>query len=271
MLLGLVAAHIIALHDVGSNNPDGVEIKKGPKGNAWSANAPADGIPFHPYYTVHDIFMVSVFLMVFTAIVFFAPEMGGYFLEFNNFIPADPLKTPPHIAPVWYFTPYYSMLRATTDEMVYVLVALLLAGTAIAVVKNVVTGIFKPVVIVAALVASALLLTFEAKFWGVVVMGVSTMILFALPWLDYSPVKSIRYRPTWHKWLYGIFVFNFFILGYLGIKAPGVWGIVWGQDLAARVSQIGTLLYFGFFILMPVWSRIGPFKQEPDRVTFEAH
>ena len=271
VLLGLVAAHIIALHDVGSNNPDGVEIKKGPKGNAWSANAPADGIPFHPYYTVHDIFMVSVFLMVFTAIVFFAPEMGGYFLEFNNFIPADPLKTPPHIAPVWYFTPYYSMLRATTDEMVYVLVALLLAGTAIAVVKNVVTGIFKPVVIVAALVASALLLTFEAKFWGVVVMGVSTMILFALPWLDYSPVKSIRYRPTWHKWLYGIFVFNFFILGYLGIKAPGVWGIVWGQDLAARVSQIGTLLYFGFFILMPVWSRIGPFKQEPDRVTFEAH
>ncbi len=271
VLLGLVAAHIIALHDVGSNNPDGVEIKKGPKGNAWSPNAPADGIPFHPYYTVHDIFMVSVFLMVFTAIVFFAPEMGGYFLEFNNFIPADPLKTPPHIAPVWYFTPFYSMLRATTDEMVYVLVALLLAGAAIAVIKNIVTGIFKPIVIVAALVASALLLTFEAKFWGVVVMGVSTMILFALPWLDYSPVKSIRYRPTWHKWLYGIFVFNFFILGYLGIKAPGVWGIVWGQDLAARVSQIGTLLYFGFFVLMPVWSRIGPFKQEPDRVTFEAH
>ncbi len=271
VLLGLVAAHIVALHDVGSNNPDGVEIKKGPKGNAWSASAPADGIPFHPYYTVHDIFMVSVFLMVFTAIVFFAPEMGGYFLEFNNFIPADPLKTPAHIAPVWYFTPFYSMLRATTDEMIYVLVALLIAGAAIAVIKNIVTGIFKPVVIVAALVVSALLLTFEAKFWGVVVMGVSTMILFALPWLDYSPVKSIRYRPTWHKWLYGIFVFNFFILGYLGIKAPGVWGIVWGQDLAARVSQVGTLLYFGFFVLMPVWSRIGPFKQEPDRVTFEAH
>jgi ubiquinol-cytochrome c reductase cytochrome b subunit len=271
VLLGLVAAHIVALHDVGSNNPDGVEIKKGPKGNSWSASAPADGIPFHPYYTVHDIFMVSVFLMVFTAIVFFAPEMGGYFLEFNNFIPADPLKTPAHIAPVWYFTPFYSMLRATTDEMIYVLVALLLAGAAIAVIKNIVTGIFKPVVIVAALVVSALLLTFEAKFWGVVVMGVSTMILFALPWLDYSPVKSIRYRPTWHKWLYGIFVFNFFILGYLGIKAPGVWGIVWGQDLAARVSQMGTLLYFGFFVLMPVWSRIGPFKQEPDRVTFEAH
>jgi ubiquinol-cytochrome c reductase cytochrome b subunit len=268
VLLGLVAAHIIALHEVGSNNPDGVEIKKhkDPK-----TGLPLDGIPFHPYYTVHDILGVSVFLMVFSAIVFFAPELGGYFLEFNNFIPADPLKTPAHIAPVWYFTPFYSMLRATTDEMVYVLVAILLGGALIAVVKNVVTGIFKPVVIGAAVVASVLLLTFEAKFWGVVVMGAATIILFFLPWLDYSPVKSIRYRPTWHKWVYGIFVFNFFILGYLGIKAPGVWGIVWGQDLAARVSQIGTLLYFAFFVLMPIWSRIGPFKQEPDRVTFEAH
>ncbi len=268
VLLGLVAAHIIALHEVGSNNPDGVEIKKhkDPK-----TGIPLDGIPFHPYYTVHDIFGVSVFLMVFSAIVFFAPEMGGYALEFNNFIPADPLKTPAHIAPVWYFTPFYSMLRATTDEMIYVLVAIVLGGAALAVIKNVVTGIFKPVLIVAAVVACALLLTFEAKFWGVVVMGAATIILFFLPWLDYSPVKSIRYRPDWHKWVYGIFVFNFFILGYLGIKAPGVWGMVWGQDLAARVSQLGTLLYFGFFVLMPIWSRIGPFKEVPDRVTFEAH
>ena len=131
VLLGLVAAHIIALHEVGSNNPDGVEIKakKDPK-----TGIPLDGIPFHPYYTVHDILGVSVFLMVFSAIVFFAPEFGGYFLEFNNFIPADPLKTPAHIAPVWYFTPFYSMLRATTDEMVYVLVALLLGGALFAVV-----------------------------------------------------------------------------------------------------------------------------------------
>ena len=113
VLLGLVAAHIIALHEVGSNNPDGIEIKatKGADGH------PLDGIPFHPYYTVHDIFAVSMFLMVFTAIIFFAPEFGGYFLEYNNFIPADPLKTPLHIAPVWYFTPYYSMLRAITGEM----------------------------------------------------------------------------------------------------------------------------------------------------------
>jgi ubiquinol-cytochrome c reductase cytochrome b subunit len=268
VLLGLVAAHIIALHEVGSNNPDGVEIKKhkDPK-----TGIPLDGIPFHPYYTVHDILGVSVFLMVFSAIVFFAPELGGYFLEFNNFIPADPLKTPPHIAPVWYFTPFYSMLRATTDEMIYVLVAIVLIGAVLAVLKNVVTGILKGVVLGAALVACVLLLTFEAKFWGVVVMGASTIILFFLPWLDHSPVKSIRYRPDWHKWVYGIFVFNFFILGYLGIKAPGVWGIVWGQDLAARVSQIGTLLYFGFFLLMPIWSRMGQFKPEPDRVTFEAH
>jgi ubiquinol-cytochrome c reductase cytochrome b subunit len=268
VLLGLVAAHIIALHEVGSNNPDGVEIKKhkDPK-----TGIPLDGIPFHPYYTVHDILGVSVFLMVFSAIVFFAPEMGGYFLEFNNFIPADPLKTPPHIAPVWYFTPFYSMLRATTDEMIYVLVAIVMIGAVLAVMKNVVQGVFKAVVLVAAVVACVLLLTFEAKFWGVVVMGASTIILFFLPWLDHSPVRSIRYRPDWHKWVYGIFVFNFFILGYLGIKAPGVWGIVWGQDLAARVSQLGTLLYFGFFLLMPIWSRMGQFKPEPDRVTFEAH
>jgi ubiquinol-cytochrome c reductase cytochrome b subunit len=268
VLLGLVAAHIIALHEVGSNNPDGVEIKakKDPK-----TGIPLDGIPFHPYYTVHDILGVSVFLMVFSAIVFFAPELGGYFLEFNNFIPADPLKTPAHIAPVWYFTPFYSMLRATTDEMVYVLVALILGGAAIAVIKNVVTGILKPAVLVAAVIACALLLVFEAKFWGVVVMGAATIILFFLPWLDYSPVKSIRYRPSWQKWVYGIFVFNFFVLGYLGIKAPGVWGVVAGQDIAQRVAQLGTLLYFGFFVLMPVWSRMGEFKKVPDRVIFAAH
>jgi ubiquinol-cytochrome c reductase cytochrome b subunit len=263
VLLGLVAAHIVALHDVGSNNPDGVEIKKGPKGNAWSATAPADGIPFHPYYTVHDIFMVSVFLMVFTAIVFFAPEAGGYFLEYNNFIPADPLKTPPHIAPVWYFTPYYSMLRATTDQMVYVLAGIVVIAAVLAVVKNVATGILKPIVLVGAAVVAALLLTFEAKFWGVVVMGGAVIILFFLPWLDYSPVKSIRYRPSWHKWFYAIFVLNFFVLGYLGIQPPSAAG--------ERISQIGTLLYFGFFLLMPIWSRMGEFKAVPERVTFEAH
>jgi ubiquinol-cytochrome c reductase cytochrome b subunit len=259
VLLGLVAAHIIALHEVGSNNPDGVEIKK----HKDASGKPLDGIPFHPYYTVHDIMGVSVFLLIFTAIIFFAPEMGGYFLEFNNFIPADPLKTPAHIAPVWYFTPFYSMLRATTDQMVYVLVALTLLGAVVAVLKNIVQGIFKPVVLIGAIAASAALLFFEAKFWGVVVMGASTMILFGLPWLDRSPAKSIRYRPDWHKILYGIFVINFVVLGYLGIQPPSVVG--------ERVSQLGTLFYFGFFLLMPWWSTVGEFKPVPDRVTFAAH
>jgi ubiquinol-cytochrome c reductase cytochrome b subunit len=259
VLLGLVAAHIIALHEVGSNNPDGVEIKAKKDANG----KPLDGIPFHPYYTVHDLLGVSVFLLVFTAIIFFAPEMGGYFLEFNNFIPADPLKTPAHIAPVWYFTPFYSMLRATTDQMVYVLMAITLLGAVLAVAKGVVSGAFKGIVLAGAVVACALLYSFEAKFWGVVVMGASTMILFGLPWLDRSPAKSIRYRPDWHKYLYGIFVINFFILGYLGIQPPSVIG--------ERVSQVGTLYYFGFFLLMPWWSTIGQFKPVPDRVTFEAH
>src|SRR6201988_2110171 len=108
VLIGLVVAHLLALHDVGSNNPDGVEIKA----KKDARGVPLDGIPFHPYYTAHDTLGVAVFLIIFCAVMFFAPELGGYFLEYNNFIPADPLKTPPHIAPVWYFTPYYAMLRA---------------------------------------------------------------------------------------------------------------------------------------------------------------
>lgn len=219
VLLGLVAAHLVALHEVGSNNPDGVEIKekKGADGK------PLDGIPFHPYYTVHDILGVGVFLMVFSAIVFFAPEMGGYFLEYNNFIPADPLKTPAHIAPVWYFTPFYSILRAITFPF----------------------------------------LGLDAKFWGVVAMGGAVVILFFLPWLDKSPVKSIRYRPSLHKWIYAVFVINFIVLGYLGVKPP--------SDIGQVVSQVGTLYYFLFFMAMPWWSKLGTFKPVPDRVVFHAH
>jgi ubiquinol-cytochrome c reductase cytochrome b subunit len=259
VLLGLVAAHIIALHEVGSNNPDGVEIKakKGANG------IPLDGIPFHPYYTVHDILGVSVFLLIFTAIVFFAPEFGGYFLEFNNFIPADPLKTPAHIAPVWYFTPYYSMLRAITGEMMYALVAIVLAGGVLGVVKAKLGAIFKAAIVVGAILVAAAMLSFDAKFWGVVVMGGAVIILFFLPWLDYSEVKSIRYRPDWHKYLYGIFVINFFVLGYLGVQPP--------SSIGERVSQLGTLFYFGFFLLMPWWSRLGSFKTVPERVVFAAH
>ena len=263
VLLGLVVAHIMALHDVGSNNPDGVEIKAGPKGNRWSDTAPADGIPFHPYYTVHDIFGVSMFLMVFSAIVFFAPEFGGYFLEYNNFIPADPLVTPLHIAPVWYFTPFYSMLRAITSQMMYALIACVVLGAAFAVFKSKLASMFKMGVAGAAVVVVVLMLAIDAKFWGVVTMGGAVIILFFLPWLDKSPVKSIRYRPSWNKWLYTVFVINFLILGYLGVQPPSPVGGV--------VSQVGTLFYFGFFLLMPWWSRLGEFKPVPSRVTFKPH
>ncbi len=259
VLLGLVAAHIIALHEVGSNNPDGVEIKakKDAKG------VPLDGIPFHPYYTVHDIYAASIFLMLFTLVVFFAPEGGGYFLEYNNFIEANPLKTPAHIAPVWYFTPYYSMLRATNDLMINVLSVLLALGAVLGIVRGGFGVAGKVALAVGALVAVALLKTFDAKFWGVVVMGGAVVIMFFLPWLDRSQAKSIRYRPDWHKYVYGVFVFFFLVLGYLGVQPP--------SDVGNYVSQIGTLLYFGFFLLMPWWSRLGTFKPVPDRVTFAAH
>ena len=270
VLLGLVAAHIIALHEVGSNNPDGVEIK-GPNAPKDAQGHPLDGIPFHPFYTVHDIFAVSMFLMVFTAIIFLAPEFGGYFLEYNNFIPADPLKTPLHIAPVWYFTPFYSMLRAITSEMMYALMACVLTGAVFGVLKAKIAVLFKAILAVVAVAVIAAMLMIDAKFWGVVVMGGAVIILFFLPWLDNSEVRSIRYRPSWNKYLYAAFVFMFIILGYLGIQAPGVWGEVLGQDIAQRVSQLFTLGYFGFFILMPWWSRIGTFKTPPDRIIFHAH
>ena len=257
VLLGLVVAHIIALHEVGSNNPDGVEIKA----KKDARGVPLDGIPFHPYYSVHDIFAVSMFLMVFSAIVFFGPELGGYFLEYNNFIPADPMKTPAHIAPVWYFTPYYSMLRATNDGMVTVLCVL--AGIAGLVSLLGVKGKSRIAIAVGVIIGIALLKTFDAKFWGVVVMGGAVIILFFLPWLDNSPVKSIRYRPLWHKVMYGIFVVLFAVLGYLGIQPP--------SETGTLIAQIGTLFYFGFFLLMPWWSTIGSFKPVPDRVTFAAH
>jgi ubiquinol-cytochrome c reductase cytochrome b subunit len=220
VLLGLVVAHIIALHEVGSNNPDGVEIKKtkGPDGR------PLDGIPFHPYYTVKDLVGVVVFLAVFSLIVFFAPEMGGYFLEYNNFIPADPLKTPPHIAPVWYFTPFYAMLRAVPA----------FAGT---------------------------------QFWGVLVMGAAVVILFFLPWLDRSPVKSIRYRGPYYKLALALFVISFLVLGYLGTQPTDFLGKVGGTETAVILARLFTLVYFLFFILMPWYSRIDSTKPEPKRVT----
>ncbi|SOE46342.1 Ubiquinol--cytochrome c reductase, cytochrome B subunit [plant metagenome] len=259
VLVGLVAAHLVALHEVGSNNPDGVEIKKYKDRHG----RPLDGIPFHPFYTVHDIVGVAGFLIVFAAIVFFAPEMGGYFLEYNNFLPADPLKTPPHIAPVWYFTPFYSMLRATTDEFTWVLAGFCVLGAIGLYLKGGLKGVLRIAVPVVLIGVAVLLRAIDAKFWGVVAMGGAVVILFFLPWLDHSPVKSIRYRPGWHKWLYAIFLINFVILGYLGTQAP--------TDVFNLMSQVGTVIYLGFFLLMPVWSRLGTFKPVPDRVTFHAH
>jgi ubiquinol-cytochrome c reductase cytochrome b subunit len=223
VLLALVAAHLIALHEVGSNNPDGIEIKK----YKDASGRPLDGIPFHPYYTVKDIVGVVVFLVVFSLIVFFAPEMGGYFLEHNNFLPADPLKTPPHIAPVWYFTPFYSILRAVPPLL-------------------------------------------GSQFPGVLAMGLSVLILFLLPWLDRSPVKSIRYRGPIYKSALAVFVVSFLVLGYLGTVPTNVWGQfgTWLGDAerATVAARVFTVLYFLFFLLMPWYTRIDRTKPEPQRV-----
>jgi ubiquinol-cytochrome c reductase cytochrome b subunit len=303
VLAGLVAAHIMALHEVGSNNPDGVEIKKtlGPDGH------PVDGIPFHPYYTVKDTLGVMVFLAIFAIILFFMPELGGYFLEYNNFIPADPLKTPSHIAPVWYFTPFYSILRATTENFVIVLVAvvsgwaasvfmgrirgftkaLAIAVVAVLVVlafiyvdPRIFTGVFLAAALasLAALIfsrgltarlyrtlfiASLLLAGFrllDAKVWGVALMGLSTLIFFLLPWLDRSPVKSIRYKGPLFKAALTIFVVVFLVLGYFGTQPVTTAGTL--------IAQFCTLLYFAFFMLMPWYSSVDKTKPEPPRVTW---
>ena len=253
-ILGLVAAHILALHEVGSNNPDGIEIKqnKGPDGH------PVDGIPFHPYYTVKDALGVTVFLAVFSLILFFAPEMGGYFLEYNNFIPADPLKTPPHIAPVWYFTPFYSILRAITEDFMWalrigvVLYTGLILFTARGCLPKLLALLVAPVVLIAMGVI-------EAKVWGVVFMGVSTLIFFLLPWLDKSPVKSIRYKGKLSRWALTIFTVIFLVLGYYGTQSV--------TPMGTLISQIGTLLYFAYFMLMPWYTQMEQTLPVPDRVT----
>jgi ubiquinol-cytochrome c reductase cytochrome b subunit len=259
VLLGLVAAHIVALHEVGSNNPDGVEIKK----YKDERGVPLDGIPFHPYYTVHDLFGVAVFLLAFCAIIFFAPEMGGYFLEANNFLPADSLKTPLHIAPVWYFTPFYSMLRATTDQFTWAMVAGVIVAFVIWYMRVRPRIMYWVPIAIVACVVGFLLRFWDAKFWGVVIMGGSVMILFGMPWLDRSPARSIRYRPEWHKLLYLVFVVIFVVLGYIGTQPP--------SPFLNIVSQIGTVFYFSFFLGMPIWSQMGHFKPVPDRIVFHPH
>jgi ubiquinol-cytochrome c reductase cytochrome b subunit len=255
LLLGLVGAHIMALHEVGSNNPDGIEIKKVKDARTGH---PVDGIPFHPYYTVKDTLGAVVFLIVFSVIMFFMPELGGYFLEYNNFIPADPLKTPPHIAPVWYFTPYYSILRAVTEDFMWVLAAGLIAYTAL-----VILAVRNLVVRIAIAAIGAVLLAgffaFEPKVWGVVLMGAATLVFFLLPWLDQSPVKSIRYKGPLVKVALALFVIAFLVLGYLGTLS-----VTEGRTIAA---QVFTLIYFAFFLLMPWYTRLDKTRPEPERLT----
>lgn len=254
VLVALVFVHIVALHKVGSNNPDGVEIKK----KKDAKGIPLDGIPFHPYYTVKDIVGVVVFLMVFAAVMFFVPEMGGWFLEHDNFVPANILQTPPEIKPLWYFTPYYSILRATTTQMVqFGLVPLTLILGVMTFLR--VRGINKLMVLAVTAVLLIGYFTLDAKVWGVVLMGVSIMIFFFLPWLDQSPVKSIRYRGGLFKGALAIFVVTFFVLGYLGTRPAA------GPNLF--IAQAGTLIYFAFFFFMPWYTERDKTKPVPERVT----
>ena len=214
ILIALVVAHLVALHEVGSNNPDGIEIKKN---KDPETHIPLDGIPFHPYYTVKDILGVAVFLIVFSSIVFFAPEMGGYFLERPNFDPADPLKTPAHIAPVWYFTPFYAILRAIPSF-------------------------------------------FGTQVWGVLGMGAAVVLIAFLPWLDKSPVKSVRYRGPRFKFMLVLFVISFIGLGILGALPS--------TNVRTVIAQILSIIYFAFFLGMPFYTKndVGPVAP-PARVT----
>jgi ubiquinol-cytochrome c reductase cytochrome b subunit len=208
MILGLVVLHILALHEVGSNNPDGIDINLHKDENG----RPLDGIPFHPYYTVKDIFGVVVFLVIFCSVVFFYPQMGGYFLERPNFEQANALKTPEHIAPVWYFTPFYAILRAI-----------------------------------------------PSKLFGVMAMGAAIAMLFVLPWLDRSPVKSMRYKGWMSRVGLLVFCLSFLALGVLGLVPP--------TPVRTLLAQLCTALYFAGFILMPFYTRIERTKPVPDRVT----
>jgi ubiquinol-cytochrome c reductase cytochrome b subunit len=257
VLLGLVVAHIMALHEVGSNNPDGIEIKKL---KDPATGHPVDGIPFHPYYTVKDIMGVVFFLIVFCVILFFRPEFGGYFLEYNNFIPADPLRTPAHIAPVWYFTPYYSILRATTEDFMWALAAGVIGYSGLIILAVNSHAIRLTVAAIGALLLVGFF-TFDPKVWGVVLMGVAVLIFGLLPWLDRSPVKSIRYRGGLFKGALALFVIVFVVLGYFGTQPVTTTGTL--------LSQIGTLIYFAFFLLMPWYTRMDKTKPEPSRVTWE--
>ena len=232
VLLLLVVLHIAALHEVGSNNPDGVDVKHGPKGNRWDALAPVDGIPFHPYYTVKDLVGVGVFLLVAAFIIFFAPALGGWFLEPDNAIRANNLVTPAQIKPVWYFTPFYAIVRMVPAFV----------GTAV---------------------------------WGVIAMFGSIAVLFALPWIDVGPVKSVRYRGTGYKVALTIFVIAFFSLALIGTDSTDVlFPRLFGSHIDINTwnnvfGRIMTVVYFGFFVFLWLYTHLGweKTKPVPDRVT----
>ncbi len=204
----LVLVHIVSLHKVGSNNPDGVEIKH--KKN--KAGNPVDGITFHPFYTLKDLWGMTIFLIIFALIVFYFPKMQGYFLEKENFLPANPLATPQHIAPVWYLAPFYAVLRAVPD-----------------------------------------------KLGGIIAMAASVAVLFVLPWLDRSKVRSIRYKGHLSKIALTIFVICFVGLGYIGTQPA--------TDFLTLLARIFTVGYFSFFILMPLYTRLEVTKQPPESLT----
>jgi ubiquinol-cytochrome c reductase cytochrome b subunit len=211
-LLLLVALHLVALRRTGSNNPDGIEIKE----KLGADGKPLDGIPFHPYYTVKDVVGVGVFLVLFALIVFFVPTFGGLFLEAPNFEPANPLSTPEHIAPVWYFTPYYAILRAVPDQRI-----------------------------------------------GALLMLLSVMAFLFLPWLDRSPVKSMRYRGWMSRTALALFTVSFVALGYLGLQPA--------EGLYVALARVFAVIYFLFFLLMPIYTWLDPVKPVPERVSFHAH
>ncbi len=218
-LLLLVFLHILALHEVGSNNPEGIDIKK----HRDAAGHPLDGVPFHPDYTIgHDLSAVIGFMFLFCIVMFYFPDGGGYFIEAPNYEPADPLKTPDLIAPVWYYTPFYSMLRAATFP----------------------------------------LFGLDAKLWGLVVMVGAIILPLVLPWLDKSPVKSMRYKGMPSKIMLSLFVLSFFILGYLGTVHP--------TETGTRLAQVCTAIYFAYFLLMPWYTRIEKTKPVPDRIVHRA-
>ena len=214
LLIAVVFIHIIALHEVGSNNPEGVDVKK----HLDEDGVPLDTVPFFPYDVTKDIFAVGIFLIVFCGIIFFFPDGGGYLIEYINYEPADNLKTPDHIVPAWYYTPFYAMLRAITFPI-------------------------GPL---------------TAKFIGFIVFAAAMVIIAIVPWLDKSPVKSIRYKGLYSKLALGGLVISFFVLGYLGMVPP--------NPLRTLLAQIFTALYFLYFLLMPFYTKYEKCRKVPDRI-----